>query len=139
MLLDSLREHLVGEAIVRIPRVEGELPPMWLDPPSGPRAPGEGSGVEVGQDAVVAAFRGGGTPPRRDGAMTRLDRVDVWLRTAAAPRAYELEAALRGTLVDRRQWDMGGITVIESQMWRALQRLRSRETDAGAEFTFVVS
>lgn len=138
LLLDGLRAHLAGAGIVRIPRDAGTAPPMWLHPRDGVPAPGEGEParrVEIGPDAVLGAFLTGGIPPRPYEAVLRRDIVDIRLRTKTAPLAMALDEQIRAALVDRRNWLMGGVRVIESRQWRAMQPLGS---DAQA-FDWVVA
>lgn len=135
-LLDYLRDHLIGETVVRDPRTAGALPPFWREPRNGAPAPGEGSSpVEIGADATVSAFLTGGIPSRPYESFWRKDIVDLWVRTKTAPTAIQLDAQIRAALIDKRAWDMAGLLIIESEQWRPFQRLGS---DAQG-FTYVVS
>lgn len=135
-LLDHLRDHLIAENIVRDPRTAGPLPPLWREPRNGAPAPGEGTeAAEIGPTATVAAFVSGGFPPRPYESFWRKDTVDLWLRTASAPTAFQLDASIRAALIDRRNWSMAGLPVIDCEQWRSLQRLGS--DDQG--YTHVVS
>jgi hypothetical protein len=138
-LLPALRAHLVAQDIVREPRVGGTAAPLWLEPRRGTRAPGEGAGVEAG-DPVAAAYLSGGIPTAFGEGQTRRDTVDFQLRTSKAPMAKALEERLSLELAPfpygaRFAWDMAGLFVLESRMWRALQPLGADEQG----FTFVVS
>lgn len=125
-LLDALRDHLVAQGIVRVPRQAGAEPPLWLEPKEGVPAPGEGgSGAEIGS-TVAAAFRTGGVPfERAGGPFIRRVTVDIRIRSLKPPDAYALDSALYRELHDRQAWDMGALTVIESLQARELQRLGS--------------
>lgn len=135
-VLNALRTHLVARSVARVPRVAGSAPPLWIEPRKGTPAPGEGQNpVERGANAVLAIFQGGGVPVRPYESWHRLDLVDIWLRTKSATVAFALEAQLRDELADRRDWLMGGLQVIESTNWRALQRVSSDEQS----FTFTLA
>lgn len=131
MLLTALRDHLVGEGIVRAPDTPGGEPPFWREPRLGTPAPGEtppnGSAVEVGADAVIGAYLTGGFAPPPYGSTLRKPIVDLRLRTRLAPTAETLELAITKALIDRRDWVMGGLYVVECEQWRALSRLTSDE------------
>lgn len=123
-LADHVRTHLIAQAIGRDPRVAGAAPPIWRNPAKGTPAPGEGPNpTEVGPDAVIGLVHSGGIPAPRLESAWRRDIVDVWLRTSTWPRAEQLYAQIRAALIDRTNWTMGSITVIESQEWRPLQQL----------------
>lgn len=127
-LLTYLRDHLIAEGLVRRPSVSGTTPPMWLEPRHGTPAPGEGeNATEIGPTTVVGAYLTGGIPPRPYMAMLRRDTVDVWLRSQRAPLNFELEVAVRAAVIDRRGWVMAGLPVVESLLWRPLQRLESSD------------
>lgn len=125
-LLGALRDHLISENIVRSPRVAGATPPMWLEPRDGAPAPGEGeNSTEVGATATVAAFRNGGIAARPYESMLQTLGVDLWLRVKTAPVADTLHGQIRAALIDKRNWTMGGVTVVESSEWATLQPLGS--------------
>jgi hypothetical protein len=127
-LLDELRDYFVAQGIARIPRVAGAAPPMWLDPRHGVPAPGEGdNATEKGTDAVLGAYLnpGGGVPAQPYESWLRGDIVEIRYRTTTGPRAFELERQVRAALVDKRDWQMAGVRVIESEEWLALARLDS--------------
>lgn len=130
-LLSALRDHLVTHGVVRKPSVAGSLPPMWLEPALGVPAPGEGdNAVEIGQDLVLGAYLTGGFAPAAYSTL-RKPIVDIRIRTAKdkAYLAEDVELALTPLVRDRRDWTMGTapnqMYVVESQQWRALQRLGS--------------
>lgn len=137
---EALRDHLVTQNIVRKPSVSGTLPPCWLEPRHGVPAPGEryegGSPTEVGPTTVVGVKLAGGIPQDPIVASTiRRTHLDIWVRTKSAPAAGTLEIALREQLDDRFNWNMGGLTIIHSQIWRELQPVSA---DAQA-FTYIVA
>lgn len=122
---DKLRTYLIAQGVVRDPRVAGALPPCWRQPAEGVPAPGEGTGTEVGPTAVVGLLRSGGLTSPRFEKEWRRDIVDIWLRTSTWPLAESIYADMRSKLIDKRNWNMGGIVIIESLEWRPLQLLSS--------------
>lgn len=139
-LLPPLRNYLIAQGIVRKPSVAGELPPLWLDPRDGVPLPGAGeNAVEIGPTAVLGAFQVSGIPRERyEQRILRTDAVDVWIRTKTAPAVHSIADALVEALADLRQWDMSGLPIIESLLFRPLQRLGSDEDsfDWTMQFTF---
>jgi hypothetical protein len=128
-LLAAMRDHLIAQGIVRKPSVVGSAPPLWVEPALGTPAPGEGQGVEVGDELVLASFLTGGIAPDPYGSWHRQVIVDMRLR-AKRDRPYlaeDVELAITKALIDRRDWMMAGLYVVESEQWRALQRLGSDE------------
>jgi hypothetical protein len=134
-LLSEMRDYLVAQGIARKPTVAGGLPPMFIHPRDGVRAPGEGQGVEIGTNAVLGVFHSGGLPMRPYESFLRRDTVDLWIRCLSAPTAFDIEFAVRTVIVDKRNWLMGAMTVLESLEWRPLQQLSSDSQG----FTFIVS
>lgn len=130
-LLTALRAHLVAQDIVRVPKVAGTVPPMWLAPKLGTPAPGErppnGSDAEVGPDAVVGAFVTGGFAPAPYGKPIRKPIVDLRLRTANALIAENLELAITNALIDQRDFMLDDLYVIECEQWNALALIGSDE------------
>lgn len=126
-VLGAMRTHLISEGIVRKPTTAGALPPLWLEPLQGVPAPGEtmprGGATEVGATVVAAAFLGSSEAPGPYESSWRKPTVDVWIRAADALSGRVLEEAITGALIDRREWMMGPLLVIESQVWRGLQPL----------------
>lgn len=122
-LLTALREHLASEGLVRDPAVPGGEPPMWLEPRTGVRAPGEGDAPERGDDVVLGAYVAGGVPPRPYESWQRRPTVDLRFRSRTAPLAHQLDAGIRAVLIDRRNWMLGSLRIIESQVWREFQPL----------------
>lgn len=126
-LLTELRAHLAAHDIVRSPDQPGSEPPFWLEPRLGVRAPGDGDPPERGDDAVLGAFITGGIPPRPYESWQRRRVVDIRFRTTTAPRALDLDTQIRAVLIDRRDWMLGALHVIESQVWREFQPLGADE------------
>lgn len=124
-IADHLRTFLIAEGLGRDPRVAGATPPIWRQPAEGTPAPGEKSGTEVGPTVVLGLVHSGGIPAPRHEVEWRRDIVDIWIRTLTWPQAEQTYAGLRSALVDKRNWLMGSITVIESLEWRALALLAS--------------
>lgn len=145
-LLESLRNYLISEGVVRKPSVAGSDPPMWLEPRNGVPAPGEGqNATERGTTAVLGAFVSGGIPPGDYDTFQRTDAVDIRLRTSNPMVAQDLEAEIRDALLDsqglgygKRNWSMDGMHIIETRMFRDLQRLGSDDQsyDWVVEYTF---
>lgn len=122
-ILDHYRAHLIAQGLVRDPSVAGVLPPAWRHPKDGVPEPGEGNGVQVGATAVVGLMHAGGLPAAAHEGEWRQDIVDVVIRTTTAPAAIELGGEIRRVTVDRWNWAMGGITVMQSSEFRPLQPL----------------
>lgn len=122
-LLNHFRAHLVSEGLVRDPAVAGVLPPAWLHPRTGVPAPGEGTGTQVGTTAVVGLMEAGGIPAAPHESEWRSDVIDVVFRTTTAPAARALEKEIRRVTVDRWNWTMGSITVMQSSEFRPFQPL----------------
>lgn len=127
-LADHVSTYLIAQGVVRDPRVAGSLPPRWLQPANGVPAPGEGSNpTEVGPTVVVGISRTDGLASRRFERAWRFDVVDFVLRTKKYPDAERLYAQMRPLLIDKSNWIMGSITVIESREWRGLAEIDSDE------------
>lgn len=120
-LSDNVRNYLIAQGVVRDPRTPGPLPPCWRQPSDGTPAPGEGSNpTEVGPTVVIGLVRSGGmTTPRFESAWRR-DIVDIWIRTITWPQTEAFYALAREKLIDKFNWQMGTMKVIESREWRAL-------------------
>jgi hypothetical protein len=128
-LLFNLREFLILHGIARKPSVAGGGHPLWLDPRDGVPAPGEGThAVEIDNDVVLGAFQVSGFPRAPyDATHLRTDAVDIWIRSRIAPLAYDVEEALQDVLSDKRQYMLGALIILESRIFRGLQRLGSDE------------
>jgi hypothetical protein len=119
-VVTALRDHLIAAGIGRDPGVPGVLPPIWRDPQTGTPGPGEGSGVNIGPDAVIGLYRVSGVPPRRFEGERRTPVVQVLLRVRKAPLAESIGEQIEQAILDRRNWLMGSagngwLRVIESQ------------------------
>jgi hypothetical protein len=135
-LLHALRDELVTATLVRKPTVAGVAPPLWLEPRDGVPAPGEGDNpTAVGATLVLGAFHTGGIARQPYAKILRRDIVDLHLRALSAPDIFTAEAAITDRLIDRRNWLMGDLLIIESEQWRPLQPLDRDEHG----FTFVVA
>lgn len=137
---EALRDHLITKGQVRKPGVTGSLPPMWLEPRHGVPAPGEayegGSTVEIGTDAVLGVRLAGGIPQGPIVASTiRSSILDIWVRTTTAPEAATLADLIRAEINDKRDWTMGGLTIISSLIFKELQPVTSNDQ----AFTFLTS
>jgi hypothetical protein len=147
-LLNPLRDYLVGQGIVRKPATPApggnpDLPPLWLEPRNGVPAPGESpntNAIEVGPRVVVGAFESTGIAPDRHEGFVRDQHVDFRVRAKFAPDALAIKEQIRQYLNDRRSWDMAGLHVEESLMFRDWQRLGSDDQsfDWTAEFSFTL-
>ena len=125
-LLPNVRAFLVDAGLVREPDVAGALPPLWLDPRDGVPAPGEGKPVEIGDPLVIGAFQVMGIPRTvEDAKWLRTDAVDFVLRARKSPQVFEFDEALRSVLVSQRAFMLGSLEIVESQLFRPLQKLGS--------------
>jgi hypothetical protein len=125
-LLDHYKSYLVTQGLVRDPDSAGSVPPIWRHPINGLKAPGEGSGTQVGPDSVVGLFHAGGFPAALLESAWRQDMMDVVIRARTAPIAVALHKDLRSVTLDRFNWrmgDPGGITIMQTQEMRPLQPL----------------
>lgn len=131
-LADQVRTYLIAQGIVRDPRVAGGLPPAWRQPVDGVPAPNEGIGVEVGPTAVVGLVKSGGIARPRFEKEWRRDIIDIYLRTTTWPIAETLYDLIADALIDKRNWTMGSMVIIESLEWRPHQML---DSDSAQGFT----
>lgn len=138
-VLGPLRTYLIAQGLVRNPTIASSLPPMWLEPQHGTPAPGEtpsgGNTTQIGADLVIGAFLSGGFPVGPYESSWRIPTVDLRLRGRTSPVVKTAEAQITAALIDKREWVMGGINVIESQLWRPLQPIAIDDQS----FDFVVS
>ncbi len=139
-LLSAFRTYLVAEGLARVPATAGAAHPLWLEPRDGAPAPGEGvSATEKDANLVISAFLATPIPRGVFEAEFRTDVIDVWIRSAKASTAHDFEPLLRtaiiGATYGKRDWMMGGVRIIESREWRAMQRLGSSPQG----FTYVIS
>jgi hypothetical protein len=139
-LLPPLRDFLIAQGIARKPSVPGPLHPLWLDPRNGVPAPGlDGEGGtdkpdEIDENVVFGAFQVSGIPkPPYEQSHLRIDAVDIWIRSKNALLGREAAEPIIAALADQRQFDLGGLTIVESLLFRPLQLLGS--DDNGYNFT----
>lgn len=149
-VLEALRAELVAAGLVRAPNDPGAgarpwLPPAWKHPDGGAIAPGdkadEGAPEPARDDGlVVSLMHAPGVPPSAGEEERRVDGVDVVYRGRAVPDIVTLDAEVRAVLLGdppdpggRSDWVMGGVYVIQSRLYRALQPVSA----ADGVFTFV--
>jgi hypothetical protein len=157
-LLDYLRAYLISTGDARDPRVPGPSTgppyPLWREPDLGavpPRQKDDPQGVETNDELVISAFRSTGLPRPRDGTYSRVDMIELWLRSARPDVALDFwDNRLRKRFIapngmSKTAWNMGNsslgtIWVLETLIFRELQRLGS--DDQGwtwmAELSFMV-
>lgn len=142
-LLTSIRDYLAEKNLGRDPRVAGPAPPVWREPRDGAVAPGEMEGDENDDDLVISIYKTGGVPlDVFEEAVKRQDSVDFFIRSRTAALALDYEPGLtlgfvrdEAAPVPRTNWNMAGLQVIESKLWRPLQPI-----DRGEQgYTYVVS
>lgn len=127
-LLDELRDHLVDAGVVRIPRVAGSAPPMWLSPKAGTPAPGESESDKPNEkgDPVVSATVSGGIPGGPYvSTWRRKPIVEFRFRATKYSAIEQLELDITAAIADRRDFMLAGQYVLECQQWRELQRVAS--------------
>lgn len=139
-LLRSFRQYLVDQGLVRKASVAGAARPMHVEPPAA-YAPGEREAPENDDTTVVSVFVGGDVPMGPfEGDWIRAT-IDVRYRTVDPPDVLHLNAQIRQAIVDRWDWDMGGLRVVESLEWAGLQRLGASEAqgwDYVSKFLFQI-
>jgi hypothetical protein len=127
-LLNGMQAHLIGAGIVRKPGVAGDGAALVARADRHPGSRG-GQGDYADPNLVLAAYLTGGIAPDPYGSWHRQTIVDIRVR-AARDKAYlaeDVELAMTKALIDKRDFMMGGVYVVESEQWRALQRLGSDE------------
>lgn len=130
-ILDHLRTHLIAQGIGRDPRIAGDLPPIWRQKANTP-GPGEGgNAIEQGKDAVVNLLELDGIPTRRFDLAHRNDLVEVRIRSYQWPRVVQIGAQIRAVTIDRTEWMMGAILVVEAREWTALGLTDATELSGG--------
>lgn len=127
-LLYNLRSALNAAGISRTPTVGGTAYPLWIDPRNGVPAPGEGKPSETNADCVLGAFQVSGIPRGSyEDEFLRIDAVDIWVRARIAPIAYDVDERIHAVLGDKRAYTLGVLPILESKLFRPLQRLGSDE------------
>ena len=140
-ILDDFRDFLVVQDVVRIPRIAGVRPPLWLEPRDGAPAPGEGTkNVEKDADIVLSAFRATGIPSLPYEGFLAKPHVALWYRVRRSDFAAAKHREIMALIHDKRNWLMGTQQVHESMCVRELQPLGSDESGFTytAEFQFHV-
>jgi hypothetical protein len=82
----------------------------------------------------------------RHNEFRRIDMVEIWLRGRTWPLVSDFYDLLRPKFVDKsagetkRNWQMAGVTVLESLVFRELQRIGSDENGwtFNCEFSFEI-
>lgn len=130
-LLNDFREYLMAQGVVRKPSIAGSTPPLWLEPRNGTPAPGESPSNNTTEksDTVLGAFLNlaGGIPARPYESSMRADTIEVRYRVKTAELITPIERAVRGALLDHKDFFMGTQRVIACDEWRALTRVDSDE------------
>jgi hypothetical protein len=130
-ITDYLRSHLIAEGIGRLPRVAGDLPPIWANKANTP-APGEGGNpVEQGKDAVINLVHLDGIPTRRFDLARRRDMIEVRLRSFSWPRIEQLYALISFATIDKQDFMLGGLRVVEIEEWTMLGMTDATELSGG--------
>jgi hypothetical protein len=129
----ALRDYLIAQGIGRAPETPGSLPPIWRDPQTGTPNP-----VDVGVDAVIGLYRTGGIPIARFERERRQPIVQVNLRVRKAPLAETLGEQIEAAVLDKRNWLMGGLRVIESQQVGPLSLVVADEQSYDYRMSFLL-
>jgi hypothetical protein len=134
-ILDGFFDYMIAEGLARNPKIAtAGKHPLWIEPADGVPGPGEGSAtVEKDSDLVLGAFQTTGLTTERYESFMRVDSITVWIRSRKAYMAHEFEPQLQEALHDKRNWTMGMKNIIESLMFRPMQRVSS---DAAQGFVF---
>ena len=116
-VLSALRDELELAGLIRRPAAGGDLPPLFVEPRTGPPAPGEREGTEAGTDLAVTLRLSTEGTARAGEAFVRLVIVDLIYRstgTGGLKRGRELDAAIRARLVETAGYGTG-VTLAEGQ------------------------
>lgn len=114
---------------------EGMLLPVFIEPIDGAPAPGQRTGTEDNKHAVISLVYTGGFVTGPYEKFRRKETYDLWIRSKTPQLAKIIDNRLWKLLHDKRDWDMAGLTVIESMQWRPLQPIG---TDPGV-YSFICS
>lgn len=109
-VLTAFRNELEGAGLIRRPGDAGELPPMFVEPITGPPAPGEREGTEAGDELVVTLRLSSELPARAGEAFVRGMVFDVVYRstgTAGLKQGRDLDAAIRARLIQTAGYGTG--------------------------------
>jgi hypothetical protein len=142
-LVPYVREFLILQGLVRNPATAApaenpDLPPAFLDPRDGVPGPGDRKGTEAGTNLTLGINRATGVPTSRFAGQLRLDAVEFVIRGRKPQHAGDFELALQPLLHDQRGYDLGGIRIEESLLFRGFQPIEhtSQAYTATMEFTF---
>lgn len=136
-LINELRDHLVGEGLVRTPSESGALPPCWLAPPGGIPAPGDTEAD--GADLLLGIYPAPGVPMDvMEQRWLVTEAADIYIRVApsAQPSALELARTIRRAIADVRGITIGELRVEQCTEVRPPQLL---DTDEAQGATYVVT
>lgn len=95
--------------------------PVFIEPREGTPAPGDPKRNEDNSTGIIGLVYTGGIITGVLEKFRRKVTFDFWVRTTTPQLAQAVDSRLRLILHDRRNWDMAGLTVIESRQWRPLQ------------------
>ena len=131
-IIEAVRDQLITANLVRKPSVAGVKPPCWIEPRNGVPAPGEiadgGKDTEVGPTIVTGLYIAPGIPQDPFVASTiRHTVVNIELRVKKSVDAFTLADDIRGALNDKVNWNMGGLQIIDSLIFRELQVIERTE------------
>lgn len=113
----------------------GSLYPVFVEPREGAPAPGQRKGNEDNTEAVLSLVYTGGIPTGPLESFHRRETFDLWVRSKGPQLAKQIDNRLWKLLHDKRDWDMDGLTVIESLQWRPMQPLGNDPQG----YTYIVS
>ena len=130
-LLTAFRTHLVAVSLARLPNsATPAAHPLWVEPLNGTPAPGEKSGVNNDVDRTLGAYQTNGPPSKQFESGYRSDIIDLEFRTKRPeilPGTFALEKLIRAAIIDKRNWDLADLRILQSYEWRAMQRVNSDE------------
>lgn len=92
--------------------------------------------MQVGPTAVIGLIHTNAITSARFESQWRREIIDIWYRTVTWPQNQDLYSQCRRLLIDKMNWTMAGLRVIESQEWRGHQLL---ESDSGQGYTAMSS
>jgi hypothetical protein len=126
-----MRAYLASLGIVRAPADNGTLPPLWLDRWKGIPYPGQVQDIGPGEshkDLVLGAYPETGIPSAPFEGFYRQKAVTIYIRGRTSPLVQTLyENQLMPALHDKRNYDMNGLQINQSLLFRDLQRLGADE------------
>lgn len=122
-----MRAQLITDGLVRDPDNAGALPPLWLSPPDGLNAPGEGAQPQHRAPLVIGAEPAPGIPGQPREAFLRNSAVDFTFRAKRTPTIIDFWEGLYHELADRVNWQMGALRVTQVQLMQDVQPLVADE------------